>query len=432
MKVTQTLGQKIRICRLQKGLTQSGLAEGIITPSMVSQIESDKANPSHEVLKKIAARLEVPLEDLMKNATMNLNYTSRFQIARALVENEQFSSALRMLHEITEECNAKVEPFEVSYHIIFCMLQLDMLEEAKQRLDLLSSKARVHLGKNLHLKLHYLNGVYEMRRHRYQIAEYHFMQALADTDTTSLSEQKLLATTQMELGNAQQRMGKLKESLETLQSLAETLLHLNCLEDLGDLYLQMSQTCLHSEQLEESIEYAELAILYTEQAQNKHRQVMTKLKVAVIQASTGQAREAEQIVRQIADEFLHMKKPEDAGVAFAELSKIQVERSKLDQAYESSQRAKDLLPQNHEHYALALRVQAKIAQARHQTDFASKLFKKSADCYKLVGSYNEYEQTMQELSAHYARTNDSLKAYETISEMLTYNLKTRESRGIVL
>ncbi|KEO81396.1 helix-turn-helix domain-containing protein [Tumebacillus flagellatus] len=432
MSNTETLGQRIRACRLRKGLTQTELAKGIVTPSMLSQVESERANPSHYVLQKIAERLEVPLEDLLENTTSNLNFISRFQMAKAMIANEQYSGALQLLYELAEESSVRIEPFEVAYNLVFCLIQLEMLEEAKHRLDQLSNQVRWLAGVTTHFRLHYLYGVYEMHRRCYPLAEYHFLQVLNDPNVSSMTDKKFLASIQMDLGKAQQRQGKLQESLKTFHQTSETLQYLDNLKELGDLYLEMAKTCLQSQQLEESVQFASRAVLCSETAQNAFQQLMTKMSVAVIRASTGNTAGVEQELRQIADDLLNMKKPVEAGIALAELSKVQVEHGKLDQAFDTSQGAKNLLPSNHEHFALALRVQAKIAQARNQIDFASKLFKQSADCYKLVGCFNEYEQTMKELSAHFAKFNDPLRAYHTISEMLECNSKTRESRGIVL
>lgn len=58
-----TLGNKIRNCRIERGMTQvelalkSGLSQGYI-----SQLEKDKFNPTIPVIIGIAAGLDVPIE----------------------------------------------------------------------------------------------------------------------------------------------------------------------------------------------------------------------------------------------------------------------------------------------------------------------------------------------------------------------------------
>ncbi len=51
------LGQKIRAARLEAGLSQRALCEGVVTRNMLSQIENGSARPSMDTLRILAARL---------------------------------------------------------------------------------------------------------------------------------------------------------------------------------------------------------------------------------------------------------------------------------------------------------------------------------------------------------------------------------------
>jgi transcriptional regulator with XRE-family HTH domain len=52
-------GMKLAELRKAKGWTQAELARGICTPSMVSQIECGKANPSVQLIRKLEQKLGV-------------------------------------------------------------------------------------------------------------------------------------------------------------------------------------------------------------------------------------------------------------------------------------------------------------------------------------------------------------------------------------
>ncbi len=54
-----SVGNKIKALRLKRGMTQSTLAEGIITRGMLSRIESGSASPSMASLSALAERLDV-------------------------------------------------------------------------------------------------------------------------------------------------------------------------------------------------------------------------------------------------------------------------------------------------------------------------------------------------------------------------------------
>ena len=59
------LGERIKQIRKQKKMTQTDVATGIITKSMLSMIENGKATPSLPALQAIARRLQVTVEELM-------------------------------------------------------------------------------------------------------------------------------------------------------------------------------------------------------------------------------------------------------------------------------------------------------------------------------------------------------------------------------
>lgn len=65
MKTTQNIGEKIRLLRLQRGMSQEQLAlhSGINT-SYLGQVERGEKNPTIKTLEKIAIGLDTPLGNL--------------------------------------------------------------------------------------------------------------------------------------------------------------------------------------------------------------------------------------------------------------------------------------------------------------------------------------------------------------------------------
>lgn len=428
----ETIGEKIRAIRLRKGFSQVELAKGIVTASMISQIESDRAKPSHNVLTQIVERLEVPLEDLMGNTMLNFKTASQFNMAKAMVIRGEYTSALRLLEDLVQRNQYKVEPFLIAYYHAYCQIQLHLLEEASSKLEYLAEQVDQQINKYNFAKVQHLYGMREMKKSGYLLAEHHYQTCLHALQQSKVPDEWLKSSALLELGKAQQEVGKWSASLETFHQ-AIAALELNYdLESLAQLYLDMAQSYLMANQLEESAEYAQRAVLCTEVVSSTYNRLFMEMKIATVTASIGDRESAEQTLKRVADEFIKLQKTEAAGIAYAELAKLQVERGQVDLAEETAQTAKQWLPPNHSHAALALRVQAKACQTREQTERATKLFKQAADCFKLIGCYREYEITMKELSDHLTAQNDVHMAYKVISDMLTYNLQVREARGIVL
>ena len=55
--MVRTLGDRVRDLRVRRGLSQSGLARELVSPSYVSLIESGKRLPEREILQAFAERL---------------------------------------------------------------------------------------------------------------------------------------------------------------------------------------------------------------------------------------------------------------------------------------------------------------------------------------------------------------------------------------
>ncbi|PFK43880.1 transcriptional regulator [Bacillus cereus] len=97
-----TLGEKIKVLRKEKRLTQTELAGSELTKSMLSQIENGKATPSMKTLQYLASKLECEASFLleedneevkklipkMEQAIKNNQFEEVFQTLLPIVQNE--------------------------------------------------------------------------------------------------------------------------------------------------------------------------------------------------------------------------------------------------------------------------------------------------------------------------------------------------------
>lgn len=97
-----TLGQKIREARRSLGLTQSELAGGMVTTSMISQIEADKAKPSYELLKSISQRLQMDVDFFMNDTQKTGKIASQLRIAEYQTLAKNGEIAVEILNSIDE------------------------------------------------------------------------------------------------------------------------------------------------------------------------------------------------------------------------------------------------------------------------------------------------------------------------------------------
>jgi transcriptional regulator with XRE-family HTH domain len=83
-------------------LTQSDLAEGIVTPSMISLIESERANPSEKVLRALSERLSVPYEEIISGETSDWEAASTVLIFQAYLMNGETEAAKDFLNSLPD------------------------------------------------------------------------------------------------------------------------------------------------------------------------------------------------------------------------------------------------------------------------------------------------------------------------------------------
>jgi transcriptional regulator with XRE-family HTH domain len=95
-----SMGEKIRAARIQRGLTQTDLSSDLVTPSMISQIESDKARPSYTLLCSIANRLGMPVEYFLDDFDDLNNHSTYMKLAEYYVRRHQPEEAELVLRAV--------------------------------------------------------------------------------------------------------------------------------------------------------------------------------------------------------------------------------------------------------------------------------------------------------------------------------------------
>ena len=89
------LGQQIRQVRLEAGLSQRQLCEGLITRNMLSQIENGSAKPSMDTLRQLAQRLGKPISYFLDDAPAKLPNQAILEEARAAAGTDRLAILTR-------------------------------------------------------------------------------------------------------------------------------------------------------------------------------------------------------------------------------------------------------------------------------------------------------------------------------------------------
>src|SRR3569833_3401908 len=97
---------------------------------MISQIESDKAYPSHKVLEQIATRLETPIEYFVADMQTLMEQSSTYKMAKAYHSASDFDRAI----PLNQKQNTKPAPHQpeqkVQYDLADAYLASGEVEKA--------------------------------------------------------------------------------------------------------------------------------------------------------------------------------------------------------------------------------------------------------------------------------------------------------------
>lgn len=97
-----TLGEKLRQCRAEAGLTQKQLCGEEITRNMLSQIENDSAKPSMKTLQYLAKQLGKPVGYFLEEEALISPNQAVVAVAREAFDSGNYAAVLDALRDFRE------------------------------------------------------------------------------------------------------------------------------------------------------------------------------------------------------------------------------------------------------------------------------------------------------------------------------------------
>ena len=274
----QTLGEKIRIERKKKGLTQKDLAGDFITRTMLSKIENDMAKPSIKTIEYISSVLNVPVAYFLESMVSGdikskTNMEGVFEHSSFLIKNKEYEKAIAYIKEMLEINERETEDIYYLgsiYNLTTCYAKLNKVEELeKNALSILDSLK----GKK---DFYYLSKTYERiglanhKKGNYDLAEKNYRQGLKYLEESYVEDTLYKQILYYNIGHCFYKEGQLDKAVESLENVKKISKEYCCYYNAASVNMLLGLIELARDNLSLAIKYTNRAVCYFEENNEKY------------------------------------------------------------------------------------------------------------------------------------------------------------------
>ncbi|MGZ4111315.1 MAG: tetratricopeptide repeat protein [Tumebacillaceae bacterium] len=387
-----SLGQRIRQARKELKMTQHDLADGIVTSSMICQIENGKAFPSYPVLSALADRLSKPIEYFVSDTDTSKRQRSSYTLAKALMASGSYEKAYTLLKSLQDMPVSDPEDFQLTFSE--CCQQLGKYEEAAAPLDDMLTTAKNNGDYKQMLSILYRLGEIAEHGNQYQLALYHWEKAY-ELQTRIEIEPALRSKLLTSMGNTQYKLGYVNEAVKLLQQAFEQRESFQSLEELGQMYMTLSLSCRETRDLANATAFSERAMTIFKGLQNIQLATDVKRSMGILLAKQGQFDEAATHFEACIDTYTRAYDSFNVGLTQMEMSIALHTNGRLDEAIALMQNALTMLSSDEleaarAHHKLAEMYHQKgdLQNAIHHLNYALPAYQKQGQSVALVNAMN--------------------------------------------
>jgi tetratricopeptide (TPR) repeat protein len=428
---TGAFGQRLRQARITSRMTQSELANGNFSVSYISAVERGQIRPSLGALEKLAARLHVPVYDLLRadggvgpglraemfGVIARDDIALRRHEAHILTRRGMPQEALRALDALRGRDLSLRDHALIGWQRAQCALALKEVEQARQeahealayaeRLDEpeLREQIRLTLGEALALS------------GQRQAALTHLHVAREAAENGSVPDPLFRLRALYLLGTTCEQAGDLDGAAAILDE-AATLAHdvLNP-ERLADLYWQVAEQLRAVGDQRRAQQYTAQCMAAYEEAESQHLAGQTLTSLGHVYAQTGRLDDARAILAS-AQEWAELQQDSRALVeALTELSGIYLREQHYDDAARAAERALEFAAsaQNPVQEGAAHVVLARVLEARGD-EAAAQRFERAIERLKAADATYPLSDAYAQYSAYLERQGNSKRALEILRD----------------
>lgn len=428
--MVQTLGMKIKELRIKKGMTQTDLAEGLVTPSMISQIEADKANPSYKLLEALAKRLEVPIEFFLNDIQEKLELDSRYKLAKAMIQSGDYEKAAEILQELLQ--TPGMQTLEIKFDLVDTLIKNGDYDKALEFLEALYVEVSLDKDRSLIVRVLDSMGQVKMMQKDFILARHFLSQAYRETHRLEGSDRVLtgkvlrkLADVVAYLGTYEEAIRYYEDALNALQGTTELYEIGQAYEGLGDIYGKLGEN-------RKAADYLRSAITLFRSGHKLADTFRCKTKLGLALSRMKDYEEAERIFQEVLADYQRHGCREDCGYVHMRMGEMYASKGEYEKALEYCQKGLQMIPEGSRYRATAQAILGETAWRTRSSEVAVASLQAAAEQWEQEQQYSELMHVQKQLSRIYMELGD-LEAANASMEKATLALeKSLRAKGFYL
>ncbi|ARU60499.1 hypothetical protein CBW65_04980 [Tumebacillus avium] len=427
-----TLGDKIRELRLRKGITQIELAAGLCTPSMVSQIEANRARPSYKMLFGLAQKLETPLENLLKDIELDLEQASQYKMALSMTKAKAYGAAIPLLERLAESTLTKVSPFKVEFELAKCYMETGEYDKSSLLFNKIVDAASLRQENDWVAQVLLQLADLSNRKKEYQVAKHHGYRALEVMRSLDAQDPFLHAQILTQLASIHENIGEVKTASDLYEQALEISGGLLSMKEKAKTYLGLAESFYRQNDFEKASEFAERSYSALAELEDRHALLTWKQKLLMLQRSAGEWRETVNELIGIASTLQANQEQENAGVALLDAATVQYENGALAETEATLERAKQLLSPHHPAMGKLYRLQAGLYSSQGEQGQADKALEKAIRIFMNHVMLAELREAVNVRCEQLNQQGRIQEAFEQMKSLDGYLIDSLGKRGIAL
>ncbi|PWK05217.1 helix-turn-helix domain-containing protein [Tumebacillus permanentifrigoris] len=428
-----SLGTRIREMRQKKGMTQIDLAKELCTPSMISQIESDRARPSYKILFEISKKLDVTLDKLLVNVDLDLEYLSTFKMAQTMIVAKEYRAALPLLESVADHAGeGNIPQLDLLQALGTCQFHEGKFQASELNFQQAFEIAMVEGHTEAAVTALLMLGQIAYDKRNLSVALHNWLHGLDELRRTDSPDPALEVELMTRIASAHFDSGKIQDAVDLYEDLVNRFCDTGHIREMAELHRRLGDSYRRLEQHSKAIHHLEQSITLYKTMRFQHSLLAVRRQHAILQGERGQLHEAMAVLEELADEYDREGDEVAEGTTLIALGKMAIDSFNYPLAQQVAQRAAEMLPENHSETGDLHRLFATLHFANDEHLQGIEALRRAISSYREHNRLHELEQATQELCESLATSQSFEVAFKELLGTHSLILETLNTRGIVL